>query len=870
MQRQSIRGSISIFLILVMVPLFSCTYLAIDAGRTAAARSRLSAALNLTGNAALNDYDQALKDWYGLFAMGKSKDTMETELAAVFSGMIDAGEVAAGDPSVIEQYINGFFEGLLPNGRGSYDNYINTGTKSFTVSFPADTSLARPDVLERTVTDYMKYRGPYQFARGVKQRIGAFQNVQSAADSLEKAQDYYDSLSGVSKQMERLANKLPVTAEFDEEQEEKTIRTLLDGLDGLSSKVGKSTARAAEWKTSLDSMPDGEAKSLLSGDYKNTAEVLSQNGIDKLKDRLNKDLSTLTAYRQEKKVAEDAAAASEEGTETPVLPDTPSLSYKTDSLYGYIANSKTSETENGEGAAQKSALEAMAKTDRSAMTEGVPDKYVSQVVGSAIASAVDAVGSQTANVLEGSGGSTDTKKLMAQLKMFFKTLTAGEDSLMADCYVEEFLTEQLSCYTTGTDSKNLSGHLLSAGPMYRGEVEYVLFGQEYLPTNVSLAADLIFMVRVLFNSIYVFSNAKMRAEALSVASAVAVWTGVGVAVVQNLILGAWAMAESVCDVSTLTKGGSVPLYKNAATWTLGLSGVTGKLREGASSLASHTIDDVYAKIEKVADDRIEDIRDAALSYFSETTEGAVESLTNMILAPVESKLTTMIGNRTDTTASLSKNDIRSMLMEAVEEADNGSSGFAAAKTAFQTNALEPLTNVVSANYQNLLSAEEEISKTAATAIANGINDAYATLFSEVKKAVNKKVFAAEKTLHASVQEGGKELKADVIDVIDDYSETLSGYLGAGSGTTIGSNTSLSSYSGTAMSYKDYLKIFVFVGIVKNDVKRGMLTRCAKVMQANCRTKESAFRINKTYRSIRLTGSAGIVTHTVKGSEIYAY
>ena len=73
-----------------------------------------------------------------------------------------------------------------------------------------------------------------------------------------------------------------------------------------------------------------------------------------------------------------------------------------------------------------------------------------------------------------------------------------------------------------------------------------------------------------------------------------------------------------------------------------------------------------------------------------------------------------------------------------------------------------------------------------------------------------------------------------------------------------------------MSYGDYLKIFVFTGLVGNSVKEGMLTRTAKVMQVNCRTSESKFNLAKAYREVTLSGSAGIVTHTVKGKETYAY
>ena len=212
------------------------------------------------------------------------------------------------------------------------------------------------------------------------------------------------------------------------------------------------------------------------------------------------------------------------------------------------------------------------------------------------------------------------------------------------------------------------------------------------------------------------------------------------------------------------------------------------------------------------------------------------------------------------------------MASAVDSADNGSAGYAAAKAAFNSVALEPLTDVVSSNYKSLLSLDESVATTASNAIRHGIEDAYSTMFSEVKKAVDRKVSGVEQTIHNAFREGGDELKADVTDAIDGYAETLSEYLGSGSGggTTLSRNTALSSYSGTAMSYRDYLKIFVFTGLVNNNVKKGMLTRAAKLMQANCHQTEKSFSIAKAYRKIELSGAAGIVTHTVKGRETYAY
>ena len=602
-------------------------------------------------------------------------------------------------------------------------------------------------------------------------------------------------------------------------------------------------------------MPEGEAKALLAGDYKATAEVLSSSGIETLRGKLQNDLNAIRQYRSAKADAEAARVEAEDPASVQD-PEAPDLAYYEDSLYGYIAGSRTTGSELSF---------SLPDLDRNALVTGVPQTYVSRVLGST-AAAIEAVGSDDALSVSGSE-KWSIQAQMSGLSSFFSCWTEGMTGFLADCFLEEFFSENFSCYTTGKTGKTQAGMAFSKGPLCFGETEYLLFGKDYLPTNVHLAVDLLFMVRVLFNAVYAFSNAKMRAEALSAASAVAAWTGAGVAVAQNLILGAWAMAESVSDISTLLKGGSVPLYKNAATWTLSLGGVSERLRQGAVSLATHTSDDVYAKIEMAADDKLEEVSNAALSYFQETTEGAVESLTNMVLTPVEARLTTLIGDGTKN--DLSENAIRDLLLSAVTEDDKGSVGFSVAKSAFEGVALAPLTSVVAANLSGLTDPDVSIAETASSAIRHGIEDAYATLFSEVEKAVKKRVSALEQTLHGAFSEGGKEWKADVTEVLEDYSKTLSVFLGTGEGERQ-RNTSLSSYSGTAMSYKDYLKVFLFAGLVRDSTKRGMLTRAAKVMQANCHTSEKSFSIVKAYREVTLSASAAIVSHTVKGSETYAY
>ena len=72
---------------MVLLPLYTCLYLAIDSARWSAAKTKLSGAMNLTGTAALHTYDRALKDRYGLFAMGLDTASMETEMGKITGGM---------------------------------------------------------------------------------------------------------------------------------------------------------------------------------------------------------------------------------------------------------------------------------------------------------------------------------------------------------------------------------------------------------------------------------------------------------------------------------------------------------------------------------------------------------------------------------------------------------------------------------------------------------------------------------------------------------------------------------------------------------------------------------------------------------------
>lgn len=839
--RKAYQGSVSLFLAMVLLPIYSCVYFVIDAARYEAAKEKAEGALALCGNGALNDYDFVLKELYGLFAISSGQEEEERLLGNLFGNSVDA------------------------YGAGQ-QNMISTSVKSFSLSFPAEASLARPEVLERYMVDYMKYRAPYQFARGLSQQLAVFRQSAEAATVLEKSQAYYNALSDTDNRLSEIGKTVSGETDGSVAAEKEKISALQKTIEPLRKALKGTSGEAEEWKSAIEKMEDGELKTLLSGNYQDAAGALSEDGLQVFSDLLQDDLNKLQEYEAQKAQSAEQAegdAQTEEGDQP-----FPVLGYPTDPVYRYLlsaSSSNASEESKASAKATKTALQGITDTTLSVFYENVAALSVSEQLGS-VAATIDALG-ETGDAPDLSTVEGISLQQLSSIKQLFSDMETALKNQLENCYVEEFLTEQFSCYATGDQAENLSGSVFSESPLFRGELEYILFGKDSLQANVALYTNLLFACRLLFNCIYAFGNAKMRSEALTVATALAGWTGIGITAAQNLLLLLWAGGESVLDVATLCKGGAVPLFKNASTWTLSLNGAGRTLAEGATKYASKQIDDVFALIEQTADDQLEEITGAAENYFRQTAEGAAESVTNLIVTPIEAQLTSLIGNRTAAYAGKSKEQIRQMLQDAVDSVEGNSAAVTLGKQLFTQYCLEELTEEVYQYYEPLLSTEDALSEAAVSALEKALANLYEKLFSAIENEINQKVTEAENQLHQVVSGAKENVKNQTVAVINRYAEQLGSFLGTGSGTT---SASVSGSSGLAFSYQDYLKVITFVRLQSNSGKRGMLTRSAKVMQARVAAKENSFNITQTYTVVRLKAEVRVSSYTIKEEKEYAY
>lgn len=228
-------------------------------------------------------------------------------------------------------------------------------------------------------------------------------------------------------------------------------------------------------------------------------------------------------------------------------------------------------------------------------------------------------------------------------------LVGGRDKL----YLMAYTTTMFSCYTTnreeggGTNEKTLSGVPFSEknNEAYRAEQEYILLGNPDLKADVEGVKTRIFGVRFLLNAIYAYtSDSELRNETLVMATAIAGWTGFGVPIVQNVLLLASALTESVLDVNDLVSGKTVALYKNRQVWR---ARYTRGIVQAAAKTAANTL---YKKINEYTDDAKEKFNDTLDMYVDNMVDTSTDTIITSIQTPIQEKIlwcTAQVGDARD-------------------------------------------------------------------------------------------------------------------------------------------------------------------------------------------------------------------------------
>lgn len=208
------RGAISIFLALILLPMMAVASVYIEASRIKSAKSVAMAAGDLTLNTALTNYDNVLKDMYGLMASSQTEDELFDNLSDYYyNSMISAGLDPANANTYVEQ-IMATLEKELDASEAATDNNVvdmlsmDMVGSGFTNTTDSTTSLANPVYLKSQIIDLMKYRTPLDAGLSFLASLESFTTLGAQQTVIDNKNNYYKVQQGIIGDMEEATSYL--------------------------------------------------------------------------------------------------------------------------------------------------------------------------------------------------------------------------------------------------------------------------------------------------------------------------------------------------------------------------------------------------------------------------------------------------------------------------------------------------------------------------------------------------------------------------------------------------------------------------------------------------------------------------------------
>ena len=198
------KGSVSIFLCLIMLPMVTYSTMIIDATRLQTSRSTIASAGDLAMNAALSEYEQTLEDMYGLFAVSKSPEELKKHLGVYFTETIES-KLFNDSTDINTKYIaDSIVEAIFSETpTDELTNLINLNVESFDYKTVSGSTLANQAIMKKQIVEYMKYKGPVSLVNTLIPKLDFLKDSSKQTEVVQKKIEYTQTLNDLQEVCEK-------------------------------------------------------------------------------------------------------------------------------------------------------------------------------------------------------------------------------------------------------------------------------------------------------------------------------------------------------------------------------------------------------------------------------------------------------------------------------------------------------------------------------------------------------------------------------------------------------------------------------------------------------------------------------------------
>lgn len=203
------RGVITVFVTLIMVPIVVFTGTMVDLARLKLYSSLAVVAADSYGEAVLSEYDNVLKEMYGLFSITQTED----------------------GKNAIEKYARQAAYTFNPNGDdGKLSGFMPYKNATVKISHSAveGATLNNPNVLLSQISAFMKFRAAEELLSGDSPVFEAIEHISDSADDMNAVSQYNKLSQELSESLDRISDYYKIL---------KSLKAYPDYISALSDRV---------------------------------------------------------------------------------------------------------------------------------------------------------------------------------------------------------------------------------------------------------------------------------------------------------------------------------------------------------------------------------------------------------------------------------------------------------------------------------------------------------------------------------------------------------------------------------------------------------------------------------------------------------
>lgn len=854
---KNIKGMVSIFLALIILPIYSIALASIDIVKILGANNHIIISNDIALYSLMSKYDRDFYNKYKIFALLKD-----------------------------EEYIKSYVNNILTNNIDkNHSNFYQAKLLRSDVNFEKNSKLLDGDNLEKQIISYMKLKGPYEMSKGAINLVSMVYDSKKFNNVIDKKYDYEAEYSKLNIDVEKLSGKIQYYDENFEEINKKifninsdldylklNIREILaetsieklneddknkisklltehaNKMDGLWTDIKifkvnyeelkvilqnvdnnliKLDAKLEQWNNSISKLDESDIKNNFKSEYKSARRDFTKENVEKFLKKIENSESIIVNMTDTiinnnvlfSPSINDLDTLLNNKFDLSLVKKLPSFNnYK---IYKYLKNNlkeiEVNKSKRKEAKQNKKKLENFSKNlenierkeDKNSIDKFIDKNNISEVLK---------YKSSEINNIKNSNNIKNYKNINNIMNKF---IPSNKFNVLENIYLAQYIVD------------NFNNKLINEE--FSSQIEYILFGNNKINRNNLSIESLIFAIRFSLNSIYAFTNSNLGTEATAMATAIAGWTGFGVPLLKSLILSSMSFGESILDLQNLNRGNYLELYKNKGTWQVSISGLSNLISSNIKDISNSAIDNIYESIIDVSEEGINHLNNNVNEFVNQSIDGLSQTIISEIITPVQTYIVNKI--------NINKLELRENINQIIREVElNIKGNNLLAKLKKQT------LNIVKNNLTSLINIDEINFEKEFTNLTKKIEN---MIVSEVSGISNKL-----KTNISSVLNENKLKQKNLINnYIDDYLLKL----GNVESKKISSK---SSFSGLNFNYKDYLLAITILRLGSSD-KSHILKRMALIMEYEIKKSNSSFSILKLYTNFNIRTEIEIDTFLLK-------